>query len=194
MEVHETAHAYQAKRKIFTYQEYLNFPDDRNRYEIHEGELIMVASPITIHQRVHSRLQNKMTSYVENHNLGIVFYAPYDVVFSNVTVLQPDIFFVSNENKSIITNTNIQGSPNLVVEILSESTYNYDLFDKKAIYEKYGVQEYWIVDPLRKWIELSVWKDGKYDVSQRAEKTGKISSSLLPGFEIDLTDIFKDEF
>jgi Uma2 family endonuclease len=187
MKVKETAQAYRAEKKIYTYQDYANLPDDRNLYEILKGELVMTPSPITIHQRMSSILFNMFFNFIEKQQIGEIFSAPFDVVLNATNVVQPDIIFISNDNKQIITEKNIQGAPDLIIEILSPSTAYYDLIDKKEIYETFGVKEYWIVDPKKQWIEIYILKD----LHRRADKTGKIQSHLLKEFEIELKAIFK---
>ncbi len=192
MKVKETAVKYQTTKKPFTYQDYLQLPDDGKRYEIINGELVMAPSPLTIHQRVSRKIGVKLNLFVEEKELGEVFFAPIDVVLSETNVYQPDIIFISRERKEIITEKNISGAPDLVIEILSPSTAYYDLFDKKEQYEKFGVKEYWIVDPMRQWIEVYQLKGGKFNLVQKLQKQGKLRSELLKGLTIDLQEIFKE--
>jgi Uma2 family endonuclease len=158
MKVKETAQAYRTEKKIYTYQDYANLPDDRNLYEILKGELIMTPSPVTIHQIISSRLERALDVFLDANSIGIFFHAPYDVILNEINVIQPDIIFVLNENSQIITEKNIKGCPDLIIEILSPGTAYYDLIDKKEIYETFGVKEYWIVDPKKQWIEIYILK------------------------------------
>lgn len=191
MKVKETAAAYRTQKKIYTYQDYLNLPNDRNRYEIINGELIMTPAPKIIHQDISRNIGIELALFVQKHKLGKVYYAPCDIVLSNENVVQPDILFILKENMNIITEDNIQGAPDIVIEILSPSTGYYDLVAKKEIYETFGVKEYWIVDPKKQWIEIYILKENKYNLHQRADKAGKIQSHLLKWFEIDLETVFK---
>ena len=193
MQVRESSLAYQKKNKIYTYQDYLELPDDRNRYEILQGELIMSPAPVTIHQKISMILINFLFNYTSKKHMGSVFHAPYDVILSDINILQPDVIFVSNANKKIITEKNIQGAPDLVIEILSLATAYHDLIEKKEIYQSAGVKEYWIVDPKMQWIEVYVLEEGKYHLFQRAEKSGTVQSKILAGFEIPLAKIFEQE-
>jgi Uma2 family endonuclease len=192
MQTKETARPYPAEKKIYTYDDYIQFPDDGNRYEIIEGELFMSPSPKTRHQRSSRILEYDFISFVEKHQPGEVFDAPFDVLLSKTNIVQPDIIFVSNENKKVITEDNIQGAPDLLVEILSVSTAYNDLVNKKALYEHFAVKEYWIVDPMKEWIEIYILKSGKFELHQRVETSGKITSFLLKGFEITLEDLFRN--
>src|SRR5574341_724660 len=104
-----------------TYKDYLLFPENGKRHELIDGEHYMTPAPSTRHQRISGKVFKTLSNFIEKNKLGEVFYAPCDVVFSNTDVVQPDIVFISNENKHIITDSNIQGTPDLVVEIISET-------------------------------------------------------------------------
>ena len=190
MKVKETAPAYHTQRKIFTYQDYLDLPEDGKRYEVINGDLIMVPGPNTDHQDVSGNLEFELRMVVKKHPIGKVFDAPYDVVLNENNVFQPDIIFVSNENSKIITEKNITGAPDLIIEILSPQTGYYDLTEKKEIYAEFGVKEYWIVDPKKKWIETHINDNNKFKLKQRSEKQGTLKSTLLEGFQIELSEIF----
>lgn len=179
------------KRK-YTYQDYLNLPDDGNRYEIINGDLIMISAPYIQHQRVSGNLFIELSDFISKNNLGEVFIAPCDIIFDDKNVFQADIIFISHENKNVITEENIKGSPDLIVEILSPSTAYYDLFEKKEVYEKFGVKEYWIVDPQKHWIEIFALKQNKYVLYSRTEKKGKVKSSLFKKLDIDASKLFAE--
>lgn len=178
------------KRK-FTYEDYLKLPDDSKRYEVLNGELIMAPAPTTAHQRLSLNLSVELVLFLKKEKLGELFYAPFDVVLDDNNIVQPDIVFVTNEKKDIVTDNNIKGTPDLLIEILSPSTGYYDLVEKKEIYEKFGVKEYWIIDPQKKWIEIYSLKQNKYSLLIRIEKKGKIKSSLLTKLDLDIYKIFE---
>lgn len=145
----------QAKRAIrFTYEDYAHFPDDRKQYQIVDGEVYMVPAPVPYHQRVSRNIEIIVQNYVSKHGLGEVFDAPCDVILSNENVVQPDLFFISKDRLNIITEKNIAGPPDLVIEILSPYTEKLDRTIKRDLYERYGVLEYWLVDPASKQIEI----------------------------------------
>ena len=131
----------------FTYEDYLLFPDDGKRHELIDGEHYMTPAPSTKHQRISRKVLGALENYLKDHRLGEVFYAPCDVVLSDVDVVQPDLLFISAPHSSIITEKNIQGTPDLIVEILSDATRKTDEVIKRKLYERHRVQEYWIVDP-----------------------------------------------
>ena len=104
-----------------TYQDYANLEGDE-RYELLDGELILVGSPNTDHQTASMKMGYRMFSFVEENDLGWFFHAPFDVLFTDTDVVQPDLLFISKDREHIITPANIQGAPDLIVEILSPSS------------------------------------------------------------------------
>ncbi len=173
----------------FTYRDYLQLPDDK-RYELVEGELYLVPSPNLDHQRISRQLEMALWLQVSRRNLGEVFYAPCDVVLSEINVVQPDLLFVSAQRRSILTKANVRGAPDLVVEILSASTGQRDLGVKRTLYAKYGVSEYWIVDPEAKIIEVLVWTETGYRTETVTQKNGMLNSPLFPSLTLALAEIF----
>ncbi len=150
----------------------------------------MVPSPKTYHQRVSRRLEVKLSLYTQENDLGEVFDAPFDVVLSEETVLQPDILFVSKERSHIITEDNIQGAPDLVIEILSQATEERDRTWKKSLYAKHGVGEYWLADLKDKTVEVLQLGEGGY---QRFEVFGEdqtLKSPIIKGLQITLSEVF----
>ena len=125
-----------------TYDDFCLLPDDGKRREIIEGALYVTPSPLTPHQRVAMRLSIRLGSFVESHQLGELFAAPFDVVFSEYDVVEPDLLFISTARANLLTHKNVQGAPDLVVEILSESTARVDRSIKLKLYGKFGVDEY----------------------------------------------------
>jgi len=180
-------------REILTYQDYLTFPDgDGIKKEIIEGELFMSPAPALKHQIISKELFLILNDFVRKNRLGEVFYAPCDVVFSNINIMQPDILFISKDNFQILTELNIKGAPDLIVEIISPSSRDTDRIYKKNVYQKFGVKEYWLVDPDEEIVEIWVLKNNNFQLECRASKDQKIDSQLLKGFQIDLHLIFKN--
>ena len=174
-----------------TYQDYVNLPEsDDKRYELIDGELYLAPSPTTVHQSISGALFAAIRHYVVSNDVGRVYAAPLDVVLSNEDVLQPDILYISSRRENIITEINIQGAPDLVVEILSPGTADRDRTVKRARYFVHGVQEYWIVDPQAKTIEvLTAGQDDFETVQVYAEDTS-LASPVLEGFGVDVGTIF----
>jgi len=116
--------------------------------------------------------------------------APRDVCLAPTEIYRPDILFVAEDRLEISAEDKVNGAPDLIVEILSPSNAYYDLRKKFKAYEKYGVREYWIVDPEEAGIEVYELAGGKFRLAVQKEKTGTVSSVILPGFNIKLEDIF----
>ncbi|MCH7606294.1 MAG: Uma2 family endonuclease [Chloroflexi bacterium] len=174
----------------FTVKDYMSTPEG-TRYQLLDGEMILAPSPTSRHQTVSIQLFSALREYVREHALGRVWYAPLDVVLSNHDVAQPDIFFVSNARSGIITEPNIQGAPDLVVEILSTGTAQYDRGYKQALYSHHGVREYWMVDPDAETVEVLTESDQglMLQASYSGEQT--LTSPLLEGLAIGLDEIFR---
>ncbi len=190
MRVKEIATPYFVTPKRYTYADYAALPDDGRRYEIIEGELFMSPAPTPDHQEVSGEVEFSLRQHVKKHRLGKVFDAPIDVILDDKNVVQPDILFISRERLEIVGETNIRGAPDLIMEILSPGMAYNDLVTKKDLYAQFGVKEYWLIDPGKRWIEIYTPGEGRYQLHQRAEKTGKACSKLLAGFSIELEEIF----
>ena len=177
------------EKKKHTYEDYLKTPDDA-RYELIEGDLLMTPSPVTKHQRILRDLGFELLSFVRAKNLGEIFLAPYDVYFDNENVVQPDILFISRERLNLIGEKNMQGPPDLVIEILSESTAYRDLIQKKKLYARYCVKEYWIVIPEEESVGIYSIKNDVFILHKSFGKDDTLESPVLKGLKIDLRNIF----
>ena len=173
----------------FTYEDYKHTPEDK-RYELLDGELIMVPAPKVTHQRGSRKIGTPLNIFVEENDLGEVFYAPTDVVLSNTDVVQPDILFVSKERSYIITEDNIRGAPDLVVEVLSPSTAQRDRTLKRTLYALHGVPEYWQADTDAKNVLVLTLVNGEYKVAGIYGEGQTLVSPLLPGFSLEIDRIF----
>jgi Uma2 family endonuclease len=169
-----------------TYDDLCLLPADGKRREIIEGELFVTPSPLTPHQRAAIRLGAILWKFVDDHKLGEVFAAPFDVVFSQFDVVEPDLLFISNARSHILTGKNVQGAPDLVIEILSESTARVDRTTKLKLYGKSGVQEYWIIDTDGP--AADIYRRGPGGLEHVAHLSGNddLSSPLFPGFSLPL--------
>jgi Uma2 family endonuclease len=140
-------------KKVWTYDELLQLPEDGKRYEIIEGELVEMSSPLVIHQRVVGNLFAAFREQVQSKQLGEVFIAPLDVVMTPTRVVQPDLIVVRTENRSIVQDR-IRGVPDLLVEVLSPTNYKHDTVTKRRLYARSRLHEYWIVDTEAQTIEV----------------------------------------
>lgn len=181
--------AQRAENLKFSYEDYLHLPEDK-RYEIIEGELFMAPSPITAHQDILRNLGFFLWMFIKEKDLGKVYYAPFDVIFSETDIVQPDILFISKERLGIITEENVQGAPDLIVEILSPSNPYRDKVIKKKLYSKYGVKEYWIVDPKEEKIEVFILERKFLKSFKVYSKEDTLESCLLRELRIDVKQVF----
>ena len=172
-----------------TYQDYATLEGDE-RYELLDGELILVASPNRDHQAVSVRLLTRMHSFVEENDLGWVFDAPFDVLFTDTDVVQPDLMFISRERGHILTPANVQGAPDLIVEILSPSSSTRDWRAKRELYATHGVREYWIIDPTNRIVSVMLLQDGVLQIEQTRTEDDTATSTVLDGFSVSLDSIF----
>ena len=172
-----------------TYADYLETADDE-RYELLSGELVMSPSSRERHQYVLGRLFLRLGAFIYGRNLGKVYCSTFDVVLSDTDVVQPDLLFVSNGRESIITPENIQGAPDLVVEILSPATAARDRTLKLDLYARHGVQEYWIVDPDAKTIMLLRRGESRFEVVGIYGEEETLRSPTLAELSIALQEIF----
>jgi len=179
----------------FTYEDLQNFPDDGLRHEIIDGVHYVTAAPNLRHQDILGRLHLIIGAYLEAHtDQGRVYLAPCDVVFSFHDVVEPDLVFVAPDQLDILTDKNVQGTPAMVVEILSPSTRKRDEQVKRRLYARFGVREYWVVDP--ELDEVKVYRradDGRFPrvAELAAEDRARLTTPLIPGIEIPLERLFR---
>jgi Uma2 family endonuclease len=153
-----------------TYDDFLLFPDDGKRHELIDGEHYVTPSPNTRHQEILGNLHLLIGTWLQEHPVGRVFFAPFDVVFSRSDVVEPDLLYMSNERaQEILTARHVTGAPEIVVEIGSPGTRKRDETIKKRLYERSGVIEYWIVDP-------------EFDVIRVYRGSGRTATPDLPAF------------
>ena len=160
------------------------------RCQLLDGELILAAAPADKHQRVSGSLFLALHPFISGRNLGIIRYAPVDVVLSDHDVVQPDLLFVSNDRDAIRTPANLQGAPDLAVEVLSPSTEGYDRGYKRELYARHGVREYWLVDPDLETIEVLTPGNGGFIRYALYGGRDTLTSPLLPGLAVELAAIF----
>ena len=177
-----------------TYDDFLLFPDDGKRHELIDGEHYVTPSPSRKHQAISWNLTILIGSYLESHPVGRAFAAPFDVVFSNFDIVEPDLLFISNARLEVLTAKNVQGAPNLVVEIGSPSTRRRDEIIKRKLYERCGVEEYWVIDPEVETIAVYRHVGATYQrvLDLALERHDTLTTPLLPHLTLPLQQIFKD--
>ena len=173
----------------FTINDYMSTPNEK-RYQLLDGELLVAPSPTRKHQTISGQLYLTMTQFVTQSQLGQVWYAPLDVILSNHDVVQPDILFVSNARANILTEANVQGAPDLVVEILSPATAQHDREYKRTLYSRHGVREYWLVDPEEDAVEVWTESETGQVLAATYQRGDTLASPLLEGLSIPLEAIF----
>jgi Uma2 family endonuclease len=182
-----------ASRVKLTYDDFLLFPDDGKRHELIDGEHYVTPSPNTRHRRISGRLYLLVGSWLQDHPVGQLFYAPFDVVFSRFDVVEPDLLYMSNERAAeILTDKHVAGVPELVIEIGSPGTRKRDETIKRRLYERGGVAEYWVIDPDLNVIRVYRRSGDSFQRPQElsAEAGDVLTTPLLPGLTIDLRRVF----
>ena len=174
--------------KRWTYEEYYRLEGDQ-RYELIGGNLLMAPAPDTWHQNWVGSLFDILRSHARKNQLGRVFVSPIDVVLDDENTVQPDLVYVAKEKESIIQRRAIFGVPDLLVELVSPSSVRRDRYDKKELYARFGVREYWIGDPANRSLEILTLKGGQYELHCAAEEKGRLTSLVVPGLEFDLCEV-----
>ena len=178
------------KKKKYTADDYMML-EEGAPFQLVENDLIRSPSPSLAHQLILGELYETIKEFIKVKNSqALVVLSPMDVRFDNDNVFQPDLIYISKEKIKEIVKDIVDGAPDMVIEIFSPSNAYYDLRQKKDVYEKYGVKEYIIVDPIAFNCELYVLKDGKYRLDQKKGKTKILNSVLLSGLTFDLNKLF----
>jgi Uma2 family endonuclease len=176
----------------FTQADLLVMPDDGRRREIVDGELLVTPSPLSDHQRIVSRIASAFFLYLRDHPVGELLTAPMDVILGDYDVLEPDLLLILNERRGIIRDW-VRGAPDLVVEVLSPTTASHDRGPKLKAYARFGVTEYWIIDPEQKAVEVYRAGAEGYELAHVFREQETIVSSLLPGFMLTVKEIFRSK-
>lgn len=179
-----------ADRKL-TYAFLEELPEDDLRHEIIDGVHYVTPSPLIRHQRVARELLLAIALYLRAHPIGEVFTDKVDVLLGLHDIVVPDLVYVSNERARMLTEKNVQGAPDLVIEISSTSTRARDVRLKRALYERAGVQEYWFAEPRDSTIDVYRAANGRFLPAERFAAGGPpLETPLLPGLTIDLVAVF----
>jgi len=173
-----------------TYADLEAIPQERpgDRHELIDGVLYVSPSPVPYHQSVQVRFMAIALPVVDGGGLGRIYTAPVDIHFTPTDILNPDMMFIRADRLHIVGPSYVTAAPDLVVEILSPSTYRRDLGVKMALYERFGVPEYWVFDPQARTVALRVLEDGRYRLVE--PENGRLRSTVIPGLVIDPTALF----
>jgi Uma2 family endonuclease len=178
------------RRGQWTEADYFALPDTNRYIELSEGELIMPPHPTETHQRVVLNLVRLLDAFVMGHELGTVRFAPLPVRLWPGKIREPDIFFVAQEHSDRI-GERVYGPPDLVVEVLSPGTWRTDRHEKLFEYAQAGVEEYWMVDPDARTVEVFVLRRGAYELLGKWGMRERVRSELLEGFEVAVEEVFR---
>jgi Uma2 family endonuclease len=177
-----------------TYDDFVQFPDDGQRHELIDGEHYVTPSRNTKHQETSLKLTLLIGGWLEHHPIGRLFYAPFDVVFSEFDVVEPDLLYLSNARAAeALTSQHVRGAPDLVIEIGSPSTRQRDETIKRRLYERAGVAEYWVVDPEIDAIRVYRRDGGAFArvIELSADAGDSLTTPLLPGLVIQLSRVLQ---
>lgn len=179
-----------AVRPRVSYADLERAPEDGRRYELYDGEVFVVPAPLLKHQLVQHRIAEMVHRYAIDHG-GLAGDAPVDIVFSDYDVLQPDVVYFSPARAHLVDiDRAIRHAPDLCVEALSPSTAATDRGKKMQIFARYGVPEYWIVDPSAESIEVYELTSGAYVLRVKALGAESVSPSVLPGLTFSAASLF----
>jgi Uma2 family endonuclease len=187
-----------AARRVWTYRDLVALPEDQLRHELIDGEHVVTPSPTTTHQTISLNVVRLLLPHVDRHRSGRLLCAPFDVKLSMFTVLVPDIvYFTAERFARVVNEKHATAAPDLVAEILSPGTRRRDKGRKRAVYDREGVQEYWIVDPDARSITTLRRPRAGAGLTDVATTTatagGVLESPLFPGLRIPLRDVFRLE-
>ena len=180
-----------SKTKLLTYEDYARLtPPDSGNYELHQGKIVFMPSPLAPHQIVSDNLHTYISYFVKQNKLGRMLAAPMDVRFTKHDTVQPDLLFISNDRLTIIEKI-VEGAPDLVIEIKSPSNTASELQYKKYLYEMGGVREYWLVNLELKTIKQYELIDEELHLQRTLTVSDSLRSVVLPHFEIEVGRVFE---
>jgi len=165
-------------------------PDDGRRYELIDGEIVVSVAPGELHFWVSRRLIRLLLPFDEVYQLGWLYWAPLELFLPNGDAVQPDLYFFSREHPPARPGSHLEGVPSLVAEVSSRSTRDIDRGRKFRAYQRAGVPEYWMADPEQRLVHAYILRNGHYE---RLPQDGSIIRSVvLPGFEVNVEELFAD--
>lgn len=171
---------------------YAEFDDhDLFIYELLNGKLVRRTAPSVKHQDVVNNLSFLFNLHNKDKQFGRIYPAPIDVYFDGSNGVQPDLSFIKKDRLFIIENEDyINGAPDLIVEVISPGSIRRDRIDKKELYQRFAVKEFWLIDPQNKTVEIYIFENDNYRLHEFQEQEGKVTSIVLEGFETDIKEIF----
>ena len=176
-------------QRLWTYDEMVaELPETSQPTELWNGEIVISPAPHPRHQEIVLNFAHRLKVHSANGKLGKVYVSPVDVVLTQKPVVQPDVLFISKARLGIVKNY-VDGAPDLAMEAISETSWQRDRIQKKALYEQCGLPEYWIIDPDSETIEVFALTKGVYQLHSRAVGAQLAKSKLLAGFSLAFKDL-----
>lgn len=176
-------------KRLWTYQEMVtSLPETNQPVELWNGEIIMSPAPTPDHQEIVLNFAQRLKKFVTEAKLGKVYVSPVDVVLTAQRVVQPDVLYIAKSRLNIVKEY-IDGIPDLAMEVISEGSWQRDRIQKKALYEQFGVKEYWIVDAASQTIEVFALNKGVYQLQAKAAGAQPVKSKLLAGFAVTFKEL-----
>jgi len=173
-----------------TYAELLQWPDDGRQRELHDGEVVVVPAPFPRHQLVASNVEAVLREYA-NTSHGLMLHAPLDIVLTDHVVLQPDVVYFRRERRVLIKDWEAtRAVPDLAVEVLSSRTESLDRGRKMDLLARFGLPEYWLVDPAWNTLEIHLLRGGAYRCVIEVGERGSVTSPTLPGLSFAAARLF----
>jgi Uma2 family endonuclease len=191
-DIHEGLYE-RSQRRPLSAEDLQTLPDDGNRYEIIEGQLIGSPSPSYRHQRASLKLGNALDTFLTDTGVGQAVAAPMDVYLSENDVVQPDLLVELNEHVDIIQERGAMGAPDLVIEILSPSSYANDSLRKSKLYEQHGVREYWIVNLENQMVSVQTLDGDRFAITGGYSRDDILTSAVLEGFDLALSALVPEK-
>lgn len=173
-----------------TIEHYKLLPENGPRYQLIEGDLYIAPAPNRYHQDISRNLEYILLDHLEEHPIGTLYHAPFDVYLDDNNVFQPDIIVVMNERRAILTDAGAEGAPDFVVEILSPKTGHFDRGSKRRVYAAQGVREMWIIAPETRKIEVYLLHKNAANPAAIYGEGDTFASALFPGLGFDASRIF----
>jgi Uma2 family endonuclease len=178
------------RHAALTYHDYAALPDDGRRYEIHDGELSVTPAPSPQHQICAANLFRILDSHVRSNGLGVVLFAPLDVILSDSSIVQPDLVYLAPDRLGAVSQRGIEGPPTLAVEIVSPSTTSIDRTTKHHLYARHQVPVFWLVDPDARVIEAYRLEGDRYALALRASGAAPVDPPPFPGLALVPTSLW----
>lgn len=176
-----------------TIEEFWALPESLLHIEYINGEILMAPTPTVSHQAVLRNISFALHEFVKRTATGSIFFSPLDVVLPSGDVVQPDAFFLTNEEtKAAHAAKRVHGAPSFVVEILSPGSIKHDTLRKRDLYARNGIREYWIVDPKTSTVTQMILRDDQYEVT-KLTGPDTICSIVLTGFETKVAALMDDK-